>query len=110
MGICHFKSCTSHLIADILIFFLFVKQKDEIFKVLHAERRGEINRVSQEYVVITCCAPEVNNLNPKYVNKSAAILTLAQLTPDTTYDESSLLGMHLLKKQLFFVYFLQELT
>ena len=55
-------------------------------------RKSAVTRYTQEYVIVTCCAAETDDLNPKYENTSTTALNVAHLTPLMSYDISKLPG------------------
>ena len=55
-------------------------------------RRSAVTKYTQEYVIISCCTAETDELNPKYENTSTTALNVAHLTPMMPYDISNLPG------------------
>ena len=54
-------------------------QPGNIYHQLQLERALVAADPVQELIVVTCCAPASNNLDPKYQQQSAAVLINAQL-------------------------------
>ncbi len=55
-------------------------------------RRTDVETITQEYAVVTCCTPPVDTINPKYANMSKAVLNTVQLTPAASYNMDILPG------------------
>ena len=67
-------------------------QRDGLYKLMNVCRRSAVTRYTQEYVIISCCTAEMDELNPKYENTSTTALNVAHLTPMMPYDLSNLPG------------------